>query len=174
MTAPKNELNSKNVQEICRLSPIQEGIYFHAIMEKDSQVYFCQNSYRINSPLQQQLLEESLQEVVNRHDILRTVFSHDKTDDVIQVVLRKRKAKFHFEDISGHADMEQSLEDIRLADRNRGFNLAKDMLLRLSVYKIADMQYELVWSHHHIILDGWSVSLLMTEFISMYQLRNSL
>ncbi|MGB8193181.1 MAG: amino acid adenylation domain-containing protein [Chitinophagaceae bacterium] len=162
------ELNSKNVQNIYRLSPMQEGIYFHAIMDEGSDAYFCQNAYRVRMPLQNALLEKSLQQLVERHDVLRTVFSHEKTEHCIQVVLKKRLTGIFFEDISGLNDKEEYLQSFRLNDRKKGFDLSKDMLLRLAVIKMQENEYELVWSHHHIIMDGWCSSMLMQEFTQVY------
>jgi amino acid adenylation domain-containing protein/non-ribosomal peptide synthase protein (TIGR01720 family) len=163
------ELSSKNVQNIYRLSPMQEGIYFHAMKDGGSDAYFCQNAYRVNMPLQNGLLEKSLQLLVERHDALRTVFSHQKTEHCIQVVLKKRVTGIFFEDVSNlNGKLQQHLQDFKTADRKKSFDLAKDMLLRLAVFRIAKDQYELVWSHHHIIMDGWCASMLMQEFTGIY------
>lgn len=164
------ELSSKNVQNIYRLSPMQEGIYFHAMKDGGSDAYFCQNAYRVNMPLQNALLERSLQLLVERHDALRTVFSHQKTEHCIQVVLKKRVTGIFFEDVSNlNGKLQGHLQDFKTADRKKSFDLAKDMLLRLAVFRIAKDEYELVWSHHHIIMDGWCASMLMQEFTGIYR-----
>lgn len=164
------ELSSKNVQNIYRLSPMQEGIYFHAMKDSASDAYFCQNAYRVNMPLQNALLEKSLQLLVERHDALRTVFSHQKTEHCIQVVLKKRVTGIFFEDVSSlNGKLQQRLQDFKTADRKQSFDLAKDMLLRLAVFRIGKDEYELVWSHHHIIMDGWCASMLMQEFTEIYR-----
>jgi amino acid adenylation domain-containing protein/non-ribosomal peptide synthase protein (TIGR01720 family) len=164
-----NELSSRNIQNICRLSPMQEGIYFHAAMEEGSDAYFCQNTYRVRKPLQSTLLEKSLQLLVDRHDILRTVFSHKKTEHTVQVVLKNRAAELYFEDISKLTMQDDHLSQYCATDRKRGFDLAKDMLIRLSVFRVSEHEYELVWSHHHIIMDGWCSALLMREFTLVYE-----
>lgn len=164
------ELSSKNVQNIYRLSPMQEGIYFHAMKDGASDAYFCQNAYRVRMPLHNALLEKSLQLLVERHDALRTVFSHQKTEHCIQVVLKKRVTGIFFEDVrtlNGH--LQAHLQDFKTADRKKGFDLSKDMLLRLAVFRISEEEYELVWSHHHIIMDGWCAAMLMREFTELYR-----
>jgi amino acid adenylation domain-containing protein/non-ribosomal peptide synthase protein (TIGR01720 family) len=166
----QSELSSKNVQNIYRLSPMQEGIYFHSVMDDASDAYFCQNAYRVRMPLQNALLEKSLQLLVDRHDVLRTVFSHQKTEHCIQVVLKKRLAGILFQDISDADNKEQTVEQFKGEDRKKGFDLAKDMLLRLAVFKLNENEYELVWSHHHILMDGWCSAMMMQEFTQLYQL----
>src|SRR5215213_5906775 len=119
MTANITELSSKNVQNIYRLSPMQEGIYFHAAMDGASDAYFCQSAYRVRMPLQNSLLEKSLQMLVDRHDVLRTVFSHQKTEHCIQVVLKSRLAAIYFEDISSISDQQEHLHQFTVNDRKK-------------------------------------------------------
>lgn len=164
------ELSSKNVQNIYRLSPMQEGIYFHSVMDEASDAYFCQNAYRVRMLLQNALLEKSLQLLVDRHDVLRTVFSHQKTEHCIQIVLKKRLTGILFEDISADENKDAALEQFKREDRNKGFDLSKDMLLRLAVFKLDENEYELIWSHHHILMDGWCSVMMMQEFTQLYQL----
>lgn len=169
----QTELSSKNVQNIYRLSPMQEGIYFHSVMDESADAYFCQNAYRVRMPLQNALLEKSLQLLVDRHDVLRTVFSHQKTDHCIQIVLKKRLTGILFEDISRCENKQHVLEQFKSEDRRNGFDLSKDMLLRLAVFKLDENEYELIWSHHHILMDGWCSAMMMQEFTQLYQTLQS-
>lgn len=163
-------LTKKNIQDIYQLSPMQEGIYFHATMDDRSQAYFSQMAYQVSGSLEPSLIEESLNILVQRHDILRTVFNHKNADEIIQIVLKERKADFQFLDIRKLSAEAKTLylNNFKEEDRQRNFNLNKDLLIRVAVIQLEDQQYELLWSIHHIIMDGWCQNILLEEFQQIY------
>lgn len=163
-------LRSDQIQNIYRLSPMQEGIYFQSLLDERSQAYFSQVTYRYLGDLSLPNLAESLHQLMRRHDILRTVFNHKKADVVLQVVMRDRKPDLHSEnlcDMDANA-REQYLEGYRRRDRQRGFNLNQDVLMRLAIFQTGEQAYEFVWSHHHILMDGWCMGVLIQEFNEIY------
>jgi amino acid adenylation domain-containing protein/non-ribosomal peptide synthase protein (TIGR01720 family) len=170
MPVSTNELHSRNIQDIYTLTPLQEGMYFHALAEPASEAYISQLTYRISQPLQPALIERACLDLLNRHDILRTVFSHRKTDEVVQIVLKRRQPELHVEDLRqlASAEKEERIDAIREDDRKRGYDLSKDILLRLYVLRTGNEEYVLVWSHHHILMDGWCASMLLREFNELY------
>ncbi len=163
-------LTSKNIQDIYKLSPLQEGIYFHSLLEENALGYFSQVAYRYSGPLTLPLVEKSLNVLVQRHDILRTVFNHKKSDAVLQVVLRQRDADFGTEDLRQLPGPRQLafLASFREQDRQRGFDLTRDPLMRVKVFRLADAEYEFVWSYHHVLMDGWCTSVLLQEYSHIY------
>lgn len=164
----QNELHRSNIKDICRLSPLQEGIYFHTLTDEASDAYCSQLSYRLTEDMQPALIEKSIGLLLQRHDILRTVFRHQKTEEVVQIVLLERQPQLHFEDISHCAGQKEWLEDYRRLDRARKYDLGKDLLVRMAIFKTGDRQFELVWSYHHIIMDGWCAAMLLREFNEIY------
>ncbi|MEO0777801.1 MAG: amino acid adenylation domain-containing protein, partial [Bacteroidota bacterium] len=163
-------LHKKNIQDIYELSPLQKGMYFHALVEAEADPYFSQTTYRVTGPLDTALLERSLQLLVQRHDVLRTVFNHKKADEIIQIVLRERSAAFQLLDLRGLGAeaQEQFIANFQEEDRRRGFQLHQDNLLRVTLIQTAERGFTFVWSAHHIIIDGWCQSLLIGEFQEIY------
>ncbi|MFA0963319.1 amino acid adenylation domain-containing protein [Roseivirga sp. BDSF3-8] len=165
------ELSRDNIQDIYELAPAQEGMYVHHTTGGGAGDYFRQIRYRVHGDLDAALVRQSLAVVVGRHDVLRTVFNSKKTDRNLQVVLKKREAVFHYEDISHMtADSQVSYLNRKSEEQlSRGYDLGRDMLLQVSLYKVGETTYEFFWNYHHIILDGWSTAVLSEEFWFTYQ-----
>lgn len=161
-------LSVENIKDIYTLSPLQEGIFFSCSLNPSTTAYFEQQSIRQYDPLDIDVLQNSLRVLMERHDILRTVFIQKTTDRPIQVVLKHSPIEFFYEDISGDADKESCLRRYKDLDKMRYFNLSKDILIRLSVFRMETEVYELIWSWHHILMDAWCVNTLKHEFYEIY------
>ncbi|WP_260989999.1 condensation domain-containing protein, partial [Paenibacillus xylanexedens] len=163
------------VIKVYPLSPMQSGMLFHSMLENQPEAYFVQTSMSLFGTIDLSILEKSLKVLMERHEVFRTFFSHKKLSQPLQAVLKERAPILMYEDI---ADMQEDqkatyLEAFKKADRTKGFDLTKDVLFRVSVLKTGQKQYEMVWSTHHIVLDGWSSGILRSEFLEIYEgLRN--
>jgi amino acid adenylation domain-containing protein len=157
------------LEDVYPLSPLQKGLYFHWLNDPGSQAYFSQISCTINGNLNLQLLEESFQQLITRYAILRTFFTHSLGEEPLQVVKQGQTACFEFNDVSSDAGF--SLTAYKEADRKKGFNLHKGSQIRLAVLKTAEDEYRFIWSHHHILMDGWCVRILIKEFLEIYVTR---
>ncbi len=159
------------IQKIYPLTPMQSGILFHSLIGKNSTVYIEQHVLEIKGEIDKYLLEKSLNIIIDRYDVLRTVFRVDKVEEPLQLVLRQRKFKLYFQDISLLPGDEKSLymEDFLRKDREKGFNLTKDILVRLSLFKTGLSSYSLVWNFHHIIMDGWCLGIIFNELLQVYR-----
>ncbi len=165
----------KNVKNICALTPLQEGILFHALYSKENATYFEQFNYHISGKTDIPLFEAAWNELMRRHDIFRTVFVHKNVPQPLQIVLKERKIDFTFEDIrslSPEAQRDRWLV-YREKDKKRYFDLSKDALMRVAVFQLAENSFNITWSFHHIVMDGWSVGIVYDELITLYHsMRN--
>ena len=159
-----------NIKDIYPLSPLQSGMLFHAIYDERSTHYFEQIAYRLTKELCIAHVEKSLKILSERHDILRTAFSYENVSEPLQVVLKDRDIAFCFEDKRRLSSDEIAgwMEAYKAEDRKKSFNLKKDPLLRASFIRVGEEAYEIIWSFHHIILDGWSIAVLNAEFWDIY------
>ena len=111
--------------------------------------------------------------MLKRYHILRTVFIHEgpDLDRPMQIVLAERNVEFHFEDIHPETEEEKDriIRAFREKDRKRSFDLSKDVLMRVAVFRLDDSRYEFIWSHHHILIDGWCLGILISEFFEIYR-----
>ncbi|XBO87378.1 condensation domain-containing protein [Bacillus licheniformis] len=156
------------IQDIYPLSYMQEGMLFHSLLHPDSNAYVEQISFTISGDLCRDSFQKSLDLLIDRYDIFRTIYIKEvpDLDGPQQVVLSHRKVPVQTEDISAlTAEQQQTLiKSRKRADRLRGFDLQKGPLMRLSLYQTGENRHTCVWTHHHIMMDGWSLGIVLQDF----------
>ncbi|MVO98163.1 non-ribosomal peptide synthetase [Paenibacillus lutrae] len=166
--------NKAEIQDIYPLSYMQEGMLFQTLYDGEARAYVEQTTLTLQGILNEEAFRQSVQLLINRYDIFRTVFlpSVAEMNRPQQVVLKQRDAEVHMEDLRGLSENEQSerVQSFVSEDRARGFDLSKDMLLRLTLLRTGEQRYICVWSHHHILMDGWCIGIVMKEFFEAYRL----
>ncbi|MHC5290487.1 lichenysin non-ribosomal peptide synthetase LicB [Bacillus licheniformis] len=164
-------MGKQKIQKVYPLTPMQEGMLYHAMLDPESSSYFTQLELVIDGEFDLGIFEKSVNQLVRSYDILRTVFVHQQLQKPRQVVLAERQAIVEFEDL---ADLDEERQKTRI-DRYKqevqaaGFNLAKDMLFKTAVFRLDRKKYHLVWSNHHIVMDGWSMGILMKRLFQNYE-----
>lgn len=166
------------IKDIYPLNPMQEGMLFHALLDKTSRAYFMQSSFSLKGNFVAKIAEKSLNMLFERYDILRTAFLTEGLSRSLQVVLHERKADFQYLDFTNIIDVtarNQACKNFKESDINRSFDLSKDVLMRMTILKIDSDEYEIIWSNHHILMDGWCSNILIQEFMYIYRcLENSI
>jgi len=127
------QLCGKDIQSIYPLTPMQEGMLFMANLGRDSGAYFEQSYFTVKGRIDPQMFEENFNHMLQRHDVLRTVFIYEGISRPRQVVLKEKSSKIFFSDIS---ELNQEakikfIEDLKIKDVRAGFDLSRDMLIRL-------------------------------------------
>ncbi|QOT00197.1 amino acid adenylation domain-containing protein [Brevibacterium sp. JNUCC-42] len=157
------------VAKIYPLTPLQEGILFHSIVNNDSGAYFQSLTFSVEDRVDIEIFLKSVNILIERHDILRTAFVYEKVKKPMQLVLKKREmASIYFKDISGVSEQDAYLQDYMEQDKTKGFHLAKEILMRVAIFQTSSAQYKVVWSYHHLIMDGWSLGIMFNEFLQIY------
>jgi acyl-CoA synthetase (AMP-forming)/AMP-acid ligase II/acyl carrier protein len=161
---------NKKIEAIYQLSPLQRGILFHTAYAPESGMYFEQVLLEIEGDLNTAMFDRAWQETATQ-DILRTLFIWEGQDKPLQVVVEQVKLPFAQHDWRDLTEPEQRarLKTFLADDRRRGFDLTKPPLMRLLLIRVADQRYQLVLSFHHLLLDGWSMWLLLGEVFSRYE-----
>ncbi|MEM7349676.1 MAG: non-ribosomal peptide synthase/polyketide synthase, partial [Acidobacteriota bacterium] len=151
------------------LSPMQEGLLFHNLYEGDAGFYVTQLACRLRG-LDIETFAGAWQRVVDHEPVLRTAISWSASERPIQVVGRRLELPLTVDDWRDLAPEDQDRRFDRLIDseRQRGFDLSEAPLMRLQLVRLSADTYRLLWSHHHILLDGWSVPLLLGEIFFAY------
>ncbi|HEX7332938.1 MAG TPA: amino acid adenylation domain-containing protein, partial [Pyrinomonadaceae bacterium] len=159
------------IEDIYPLSPMQEGMLFHTLLAPRSGVYVEQQSWSYYGDLNIHAFIQAWQLAVDRHPILRTAFLYENREKPLQVVRRRAALKCSLIDWSDCSPAEQDvlLERFLNADRSRGFLLSSPSQIRLTLIRLGPQSYEVVWTHHHLLLDGWSVPVLLREVGLSYQ-----
>jgi amino acid adenylation domain-containing protein/non-ribosomal peptide synthase protein (TIGR01720 family) len=158
------------IADLYPLSPLQEGILFHALYAPSSGVYVEQVLCTLAGDVDAEALEGAWRRVVARHPILRTSIAWEGLSRPLQVVHAEVPVRVEREDWSGlpAADRERRLPALLAADRERGFDLARAPLLRWRLVRTGPAEHRFLWSHHHVLLDGWSYAAVISEFLAAY------
>jgi amino acid adenylation domain-containing protein len=164
-------MNTANIENIYELSPVQQGILFHSLYESESGAYFVQLSYGLRGMLNIAAFASAWQRVLAHHPPLRTSFHWEGLDKPLQVVHKKVQLPLEKLDWRGinPEEQQEKFQAFLLSDRQQGFNLSDESLLRLTLIRLGDQYYHFVWSSHHIILDGWSGALVFKDFVLLYE-----
>ncbi|MBP2633741.1 MAG: bacillaene synthesis, partial [Firmicutes bacterium] len=164
------KLDKNNIKDIYPLSPMQQGMLFHAIVDENSRSYFQQITVTLDGDIDIGVFEESFNNVIKKYDVLKTMFIYKNVKEPVQLVLKDRKAKIYFEDISKIDDNEkiEYIATFMQKDKERGFNLSKDILIRMAIFKNDEKIHKLILSSQHIIMDGWSLGLVLNAIFENY------
>ncbi len=156
---------------LVRLYPataMQRGLLFHTLI--DTQAYTSQIALTLDGALQPALLRQAWQAVAARHDMFRTAIV-DIDDTPHQLVVAHADLPWQeidLSDLSGAAQ-EEAFTQGQLAQRRLGFDLRQPPLMRLALFRLAPQRYRMLWSHHHLLLDGWSLPIVYADVMAHYQ-----
>ncbi|SCW56608.1 non-ribosomal peptide synthase domain TIGR01720/amino acid adenylation domain-containing protein, partial [Paenibacillus tianmuensis] len=158
------------IENVYNLTPMQKGILFHGLLEAGSGAYFEQTSFDLKGEFEPGAFAQSLDLLVQRHEALRTNFFTAWKENPVQVVFRSKRGTRVFEDLSGFSAEEREAEIARFKreDREKGFDLARDPLLRIAILRTGPQEHHMIWSFHHIIMDGWCLSIVAQEVFEAY------
>ena len=170
------EAEYPKIEDILPLSPLQEGLLFHALYDAQGpDVYTVQLELELEGLLDAAVLEASLQAVVARHASLRAGFRHEQLSRPVQVVMARAAVPWRLIDLSGQdaAGQQRELSAIVEADRLERFDLAVPPLMRFALIRLAADRHRLLISNHHLLMDGWSAPILVRELLEVYALHGS-
>ncbi|MGI0116165.1 amino acid adenylation domain-containing protein [Zooshikella sp. RANM57] len=157
------------IADLYPCTPMQQGMLFHSEMQPDSGVYITQLMLSF-AAINPDHLQQSWQQLVARHAILRTAFVHLDQAQPLQLVQRQVELPWRIMDWRGLAAEVYQTEWAALlkSERETPFKLDQAPLMRLVLVKVADDQHHLIWTHHHALLDGWGVPILIQDLEALY------
>ncbi|WP_437755167.1 amino acid adenylation domain-containing protein [Sorangium sp. So ce1389] len=163
----------RDVEDVMPLSALQQGLLFHSLWEPGTGVYVEQVTCRLLGALDASAFRQAWEAVAQHHGVLRTTFAWQGADEPLQIVRRAGAAtavEIEGEDWrGGDAEEQRARVAARLeSDRARGFDLARGPLMRLALLRMEDDVHLVLWSHHHLLLDGWSAALVLQDAFSAY------
>jgi amino acid adenylation domain-containing protein len=155
------------------LSFAQERLWFIDQLEPNSAAYNVSTAFRLTGSLNVQALTEAFNEIMRRHENLRTGFTMGRGRPV-QVIAAELELSLPLTDLSVLADEEQAAQVLRLAsaDAHQPFDLTRAPLFRLSLLRLSEEEHVLLLTMHHIISDGWSIGVLVKEVAALYEARS--
>ncbi|HEX8617625.1 MAG TPA: amino acid adenylation domain-containing protein, partial [Thermoanaerobaculia bacterium] len=157
------------VQDIYPLTPMQQGLLFHSLESSEADLYVEQLQGELRGVLDPHAFERAWQEVIRRHDVFRTSFVWEELDEPLQRVLRDVAFHVDVHDWRGEADQNARLDAYLAADRRSPLPLDRAPLFRVALIRMEDERWQFVWTHHHILLDGWCLNLVVREVLECYE-----
>ncbi|MEW6735860.1 MAG: amino acid adenylation domain-containing protein, partial [Acidobacteriota bacterium] len=152
------------------LSFAQHRLWFLDQLQPNNSHYNIPAAIRLEGALDVEALEKSLNDIIERHEVLRTRFETIE-DRPVQIIAEKLELKLAVVELSDLSALEREQEVLRLAEEeaNRPFNIALGPLLRAQLLRLSEQEYILLLSMHHIVSDGWSISIFVRELNTLYQ-----
>ncbi len=160
-------LDEARVEAILPLSPMQQGMLFHSVEVQEAGLYVNQLNIGIDG-LDAARFRAAWAEVSQAHDSLRSLFLWQGLEQALQVVLSDAPLPVREVDLRGHNVTPEVIEQYVLSERAEPFDWQQPPLQRLLLLRLDERHYRLIWTYHHIVLDGWSVSLLIGQVLRRY------
>ena len=164
-------MSKKDIEDIYGLSPLQQGMLFQTLSNQNSKLYFEQLNCTLRGKVDIPALKRAWDRVVERHVVLRTSFAWEGVKKPVQIVHRHRPldwVELDWRNLDATAQ-KIALVEYAQADRARGYDMSKAPLMRLTLIRLADETYHFIWSYHHVMVDGWSFSIIFGEALNFYQ-----
>jgi amino acid adenylation domain-containing protein/thioester reductase-like protein len=163
-------VTKENTQDIYALSPTQKGMLFHSVLEPDAPVYFEQFSFTIAGSLDEGVFRKSWGHLIASTPVFRTVFRWSKLKDPLQIVLKDVPLDMSLIDLSGmdQSDQYLKIDEYMLKERSSPFKLEEWPLMRLTLFRLGSDRHHFLWSHHHILIDGWCMPLVLKDLFDTY------
>ena len=162
---------SENIQDIYPLSPMQQGMLFHTLYAPETEVYTEQLACKFVGELNVPAFKRAWQEIVRRHDVLRSAFVWEDLEEPLQVVYAEIELPFEILDWHEKSSEEQKKQIKQLidAERQQGLELTEAPLMRIKLIKLDDQNYYFIWSYHHLLFDGWGFAIILKEIFQIYE-----
>ncbi|MFA7942969.1 non-ribosomal peptide synthase/polyketide synthase [Pseudomonas brenneri] len=155
------------VEHLYPLSPMQQGMLFLGLNAPDAELYINQLSIAVQG-LDVERFKRAWGAACERHAILRTGFVWQGLEQPLQFVMDCLELPLVELDLQGAHDLPQRLEQLARDERERGFDLERPPLQRIVLARLGADSYQMVWTYHHLLIDGWSVSQLLGEILQHY------
>ncbi|HYJ57395.1 MAG TPA: condensation domain-containing protein, partial [Mycobacterium sp.] len=152
------------IADVLPLTPLQQGLLFHASTARDfGDLYAMQLDITVTGPLDRDRLRDAVQTVVNRHPNLAAHFC-EQFDQPIQIIPVDPVAPWRYDEL----DSEEQIQRLCAAERSAVCDLAHPPAVRAALIRTAPDRHRVVLTFHHIVVDGWSMPILLQEIFASY------
>ncbi|MEV0460842.1 amino acid adenylation domain-containing protein [Catellatospora methionotrophica] len=157
------------VVDLYGLTPVQAGILFHAVAEPDQPAYLNHLQFELHGPVDAERLADAFTWVTARHDILRTSYHWAEADEPLAAVHDAIGWRPALHDVTADSDPSASLRRIVARRLAAPMDPAEPGLTRLDLIRFAPGRLHVLWTHHHLVLDGWSLATVFGEAMRRYR-----
>lgn len=160
----------EGIEDAYPLSSLQKGMLFHGETDSEQPLYHNSASTLIKGELDVARFKVALSDLLSRHEILRSSFDALDGDQYLQLVHKQVPTPFAVEDLTALTPAAKSarIALVEAQEKTTPFILAQAPLLRIRILLLGADQFQFVWTEHHAIMDGWSVSQFFEELMALY------
>lgn len=160
----------RDIEDVYPLTGLQRGMLFHSLEKPEDGLYIEQLYCTLIGACDPFLLRQALQETINRHPSLRTSFLWEGLQEPLQVVHAKVSMPIKLEDWRDNSlDVQRErFRDLLQDYRSLRFDLSTAPLIRVGIVRLSENETRFVWAHHHLLMDGWCVALILREVFDRY------
>lgn len=164
-------MHRDNIEAIYPLTPMQQGMLSHSAYASQPGNYTLQTSYELRGDLDVESFSVAWRRVLDRHAMLRTSIHWEGLKKPHQVVHRRVALPLEVQDWRGQgADQRRlSLDSALEQDVRRGVDLTQAPLWRVTLIRMDDAAYRIVWLFHHMLMEGWSAGLVLEDLGKFYR-----
>ncbi|HEV2681315.1 MAG TPA: condensation domain-containing protein, partial [Rhodanobacter sp.] len=165
-------MQNQKIEDILPLTPLQQGFLFHALYDTQVQdSYVVQMAFELTGSLNTAALRAATQGLLQRHASLRAAFAHRQVKEPVQLIMNAVDLPWQDVDLrdTPDAEREAAYEHLRSEDQQQRFDMSKAPLLRFTLVRLGEHHYRLIFTHHHILLDGWSMPIFLQELFALYR-----
>jgi len=158
------------LENIYPATGMQQGFIFHSLLDEQNEAYASQLYLDFQGNFNPNIFQQAWAEILTRHPIFRTAFVGFERAQPLQIVSKDVNLDWSFEDWQdlNLQEKTQAFERYRGKDKRLGFDFSRAPLMRMSIFQMSDDSYRWLWTHHHSILDGWSVPIIFRELFTCY------
>src|SRR5947207_919949 len=159
------------IEDVLPLTPLQEGLLFHALYDAQAaDVYTVQLELGLEGALDSEALEAAVASMLARHASLRACFRHEGLGRPVQIIVPEVVPRWRRIDLSllDEATRQERLAGVLAQDRAERFDVGSTPLMRFALIRLTAEQHRVVLTHHHLLMDGWSLPVLVGELLRLY------
>ncbi|MDR2045177.1 MAG: amino acid adenylation domain-containing protein [Clostridium sp.] len=163
------KIEKRNLEDMLPLSPMQEGMLFQYLNDRNSRMYYEQMSLLVHNRVDAGIFEKAWRHVIHTNEMLRTVYRWENLKAPVQVVLKEQPAGIDRFDLSGleEGKKRDQIKWLKEEMFREGLDLGTQAL-KIALLKLEDERYEIIVYRHQIIYDGWSNGILLKELFEAY------
>ncbi|GAB2706429.1 amino acid adenylation domain-containing protein [Nocardia thraciensis] len=158
------------IADVLPLSPLQEGLLFHALRDGTDDIYTMTARFELRGPVDPERLAAAFERMLSRHPNLGAAFGYEWFDHPVQIIPREPEPCWRVEDLRGLpvGDIDTAARELERSEGTTPFDIGIPPLLRALLIRLTDTSQRLVLTAHHLLADGWSIPILLRETLTLY------
>ncbi|MEM7422123.1 MAG: amino acid adenylation domain-containing protein, partial [Pseudomonadota bacterium] len=163
---PPSDL-AQRIQDVYELGPMQQGILLDSLAASHA-IYVSQTVVELRGPLDPDRMTRAWCFVLDRHSALRTGVLWEGLPRPVQFVAKGVSPRVALHDLRDADDVAAALDELLARDRDTAYSIERPPLMRVLLVHVGDEDWRMVWSRHHVMLDGWSAAIVLREAMAAY------